>query len=242
MVNPVPGFNVSTQFHARGARWSCSKNSKGEGVHTGADIAAAVGTPVVAARPGVTAHVDYSKTSKAFGSKQLVVRCDDGTEDFYAHMSSRVGAGIRVAAGDRIGAVGKEGTNVTGPHLHFERHRKQGFWKCDNCISPQPSLNFKAEAGAAPAEAGGGLVKLSKLRFGQRGSDSVRRLQRALNNHRLSGGQRLPITGNYLEKTDQEVRLCQQQHGFGNDPPRKSFVGPRQAQHLFASTGDTIAD
>ena len=142
MVNPVPGFEVSTGFHARGDRWSCNKNTAGEGLHTGVDIKAPEGTRVVAARPGVTAHVDYGAAS--FGPKQLAVRCDDGTEDFYAHMSSRVGAGIVVAAGDRIGAVGEEG-NVTGPHLHFERHHEKGFWSCTNAIDPQPSLGFMGD-------------------------------------------------------------------------------------------------
>jgi len=147
-------------------------------------------------------------------------------------MSSRIGAGIEVGAGDRIGAVGEEG-NATRPHLHFERHRQQGSWTCANAINPQPSLDAGASEGG---------VRLSQLRFGQRDSDSVRRLQRRLNSHHVSGGQQLPVTGNYLDRTDEMVRRCQQEHGFGNDPPQKSFVGPRQAQHLFANTGVRIVD
>jgi len=248
MVNPVPGFSVSTAFHARGERWSCARKN-GEGLHTGVDIEAPVGTTVVAARAGVAAHVNYSKKSGAFGLHQLAVRCSDGTEDFYAHMSSRIGDGTKVEAGDPIGTVGKEG-NVSGPHLHLERHREQGFWSCENAIDPRPSLGTAAAAAVVAAAAGAQLraaapakvVRLSRLRFGQRDSDSVRRLQRALNAHQVSGGQQLPVTGNYLDRTDEVVRLCQRQHGFGSDPPQKSFIDPRQAQHLFANAGLQIVD
>jgi hypothetical protein len=86
-----------------------------------------------------------------------------------------------------------------------------------------------------------GKVYLSKLKYGQKDSDSVKRLQHALNPHHLEGGQTLPVTGNYLEQTDQEVRLCQKQHGFGNDDKYKSFVGPDQAKHLF-KCGCTIVN
>jgi hypothetical protein len=78
------------------------------------------------------------------------------------------------------------------------------------------------------------IVYLEKLHYGQRDSDSVKALQAALNAHHLAppGNITLPVTGNYLEKTDQVVRACQVQHGFGNDPVKGSFVGSKQAQHL----------
>lgn len=87
-----------------------------------------------------------------------------------------------------------------------------------------------------------GDVYLSKLKYGQEDSDSVKRLQAALNAHPLSGGEELPITGNYYNETDEEVRLCQQQHGYGNDPVGESYVGKGQADHLFAGTGCNIID
>jgi hypothetical protein len=85
-----------------------------------------------------------------------------------------------------------------------------------------------------------GDVYLSKLIYGQEDSDSVSRLQVALNGHKLEGGSNLPITGNYFDQTDHEVRLCQQQHGFGDDPVGASSVGPSQADHLFAGTGNNV--
>jgi hypothetical protein len=81
-------------------------------------------------------------------------------------------------------------------------------------------------------------VTLSKLKYGTRGDESVKHLQSVLNGHSLEGGQTLPLTGNYLDETDEEVRLCQAQHGHiwnegAPDRPKRSYVGPGQAGHLF---------
>lgn len=87
-----------------------------------------------------------------------------------------------------------------------------------------------------------GDVYLSKLTFGQEDSDSVKRLQLHLNDHPLEDGEELPITGNYGEQTDEEVRLCQGQHGFGSDPVGGSSVGPSQAAHLFTGCACVVID
>jgi hypothetical protein len=87
-----------------------------------------------------------------------------------------------------------------------------------------------------------GEVYLEKLKFGQEDSDSVRRLQLHLNDHPLEDGEELPITGNYGEQTDEEVRLCQAQHGFGSDPVGSSSVGPNQAAHLFTNCDCIVID
>ena len=79
-------------------------------------------------------------------------------------------------------------------------------------------------------------VYLDKLHYGQTDSDSVYWLQTVLNGHTLEGGQELPLSGNYLAETDEEVRLCQAQHGYGDDPVNGSSVGPKQADHLFSDS------
>ena len=137
MVVPVPSSpTVDTPYGRRGSHWSCDRESHGDGIHTGADFAAAVGTTVVAARPGTLVHCSHGS---AFGGHQVEVRCADGTRDFYAHMCQRRGEGP-VQAGDKVGEVGTEG-NVTGPHLHFERHATTaGGWSCSVVRDPQPSL------------------------------------------------------------------------------------------------------
>lgn len=149
MVNPVPGFRVTTPFGIRGRHWSCQRDASGHGIHTGADWAAPAGTTVVAARPGVARWVNYGA---AFGSWQLAVQNPDGTADFYAHMTSRAANGTTVRAGQRIGTVGASG-NATGPHLHFERHRTHAGWSCTNITNPQPSIDWEEDWLAMATEA-----------------------------------------------------------------------------------------
>jgi Peptidase family M23 len=88
------------------------------GQHRGIDIAGEVGAPVVAAVGGEV------RFAGAAGSSGLTVsiRTDDGRFDTsYLHLSSTaVGEGDRVAAGDRVGAVGTSGArSAAAPHLHF---------------------------------------------------------------------------------------------------------------------------
>ena len=87
------------------------------GQHRGIDIAAAVGTTVVAAAGGEV------RFAGAAGSSGLTisVRTGDGYDTSYLHLSSlAVRAGAHVSGGDRIGAVGTTGVrSATAPHLHF---------------------------------------------------------------------------------------------------------------------------
>lgn len=226
MVNPVPGYSVSTAFKKTGSHWaSC-------GWHTGQDYAAPEGQTIVAARGGVCFHVNYGSS---FGNHQFVIEPGDGTEDFYAHCRTRPPIGATFGIGEAIAEVGQEG-NATGPHLHFERHPTMGQWNCGNMADPMQSHN--AAGGTAPPTTGspyaGGDVWQDKLKYGQMDSDSVRRLQYQLNGVSLTGGQELPITGNYLDQTDHEVRLWQEQIcGDTPDPAGASFLGPNQTARMF---------
>ena len=227
MVNPVPGYKVSTPYRRTGSHWTAC------GWHTGQDYAAPDGARVVAARAGVVAHVNYGS---AFGDRQFAIRPGDGTEDFYAHTSTRPAAGTRVAAGADIARVSSRG-NATGPHLHFERHSTLS-WSCGAMADPMLSHNAPASGGSSPYPTPTSkTVYLSKLRYGQKDSDSVWYLQRALD---------MPAelwTGNYLTLTDESVRSCQAKHVPPADPPNRSNVGPKQAAHLWpASTGIRVVD
>ena len=96
----------------------------------------------MAARPGTVHHCNHGS---AFGSHQIEITPGDGTRDFYAHMRSRVADGTKVDAGDKVGEIGSEG-NVSGPHLHFERHKvATGGWSCSIVVNPQPSIDYKDE-------------------------------------------------------------------------------------------------
>ena len=83
--------------------------------HTGTDFAGAVGTPVGAAARGVVALVaDFYLAGRA-----VYLDHGAGLVTGYFHLSrAHVAEGDTVAAGQRIGAVGRTG-RVTGPHLHW---------------------------------------------------------------------------------------------------------------------------
>jgi hypothetical protein len=153
-MHPVPGYGVTTPYGKRGSYWSCDRDAAGNGIHTGVDIASPTGAKVVAARPGKAV---YSSHGASFGYHQLDIVCDDGTRDFYAHMTTRtVDNGSRVDAGQAVGKVGAEG-NVSGPHLHFERHATTyGGWSCSVVRDPAPSINYQPAAGSGGSGAGAG--------------------------------------------------------------------------------------
>lgn len=86
--------------------------------HSGIDLAAPEGTPVAALWAGEVIGAD-SVGAGSLG-KYVTVTCENGLEIRCAHMSAlSVQVGDRVAAGDRLGAVGHTG-RATGPHLHLE--------------------------------------------------------------------------------------------------------------------------
>lgn len=87
--------------------------------HSGIDLAAARGTPVLATLPG-TVTVIVSPTGYGL---HVVIDHGGGLSSLYGHLDTVVVAsGDLVAAGQVIGTVGSTG-NATGPHLHFEIRR-----------------------------------------------------------------------------------------------------------------------
>jgi murein DD-endopeptidase MepM/ murein hydrolase activator NlpD len=86
-------------------------------VHQGIDIAAPIGTPILAAASGV---VDYASWNDGGYGNMIDIRHADGTITRYAHMNELyVKEGQTVSQGQTIGAMGSTGFS-TGPHLHFE--------------------------------------------------------------------------------------------------------------------------
>lgn len=85
-------------------------------MHTGIDIGAPLGTPVVSARAGTVIAADWE------GGYGKLVRVDhgDGLTTSYSHLSQiAVRVGQQLYPGDLIGYVGNTGFS-TGPHLLFE--------------------------------------------------------------------------------------------------------------------------
>ena len=138
MVNPVPGFKVTTPYKRKGKWWKACPTIG----HTGIDYAAPKGTKVVAARPGTVRWVNFGK---AFGNSVLVVTSSGKTGDHYAHLSTRVPNGTKVKAGDKIGTVGATGTGALGNHLHFERlNLRNGIgWSCAKIQNPAKSIAYR---------------------------------------------------------------------------------------------------
>lgn len=101
-----------------------------ENTHTGVDLGADRGTPVLAAGTGEVVWTGYGlyrgipDTTDPYGLA-VAIRHDFGYAgkvlySVYAHLqSTSTWLGQRVETGDRIGTVGETG-HTSGPHLHFE--------------------------------------------------------------------------------------------------------------------------
>jgi len=97
-----------------------SKYKKSQGLHgyNAVDLAAPLGTPVLASASG---DIIISRTGWNGGyGNYVVISHSNGTQTVYAHNSKNiVYAGQSVVQGQVIGYVGSTGRS-TGPHVHFE--------------------------------------------------------------------------------------------------------------------------
>ncbi len=88
-------------------------------MHSGIDIAAPIGTPIVAAAPGV---ITYARWNDGGYGNLVEVTHADGSQTLYAHNNRiLVREGQQVEQGQQISEMGSTGFS-TGPHLHFEIH------------------------------------------------------------------------------------------------------------------------
>lgn len=106
-------------------------------LHTGTDLGAPLGTPVLAAEAGNVALANY------WGGYGLTVVLDHSKftrQTLYAHLSEAfVQPGEWVEQGTVIGRVGSTG-NSTGPHLHFEtRQLTQEGW-----VATDPGMQLES--------------------------------------------------------------------------------------------------
>ncbi len=108
----VPVFgNITSEF---GSRIHPILNN--EQFHTGIDISAPTGTPVLPVQPG---WITFSGEKSGYG-QVVEIDHDDGTQSVYAHLSQRrVEKGDRIREGEFVGLSGDTGRS-TGPHLHLE--------------------------------------------------------------------------------------------------------------------------
>ena len=114
LLFPLPGGSCT---RTSGYGWRTDPmGGGGTDFHLGHDLAAATGTPVLAAADGV---VRVAGKHASYGNYLRILHAD-GDETLYAHMQYLfVSTGAVVTAGQVLGVVGETG-NATGPHLHFE--------------------------------------------------------------------------------------------------------------------------
>ncbi|RHW28299.1 hypothetical protein D0Z08_04800 [Nocardioides immobilis] len=143
VVYPVPASLVGTDnhnWHETGPYWSRW--------HAGTDYSVSCSTPVYAAHAGT---IEIDTTQKPWAGPWLVkVSTGPGSlTTWYAHMQEvTVSRGQRVAAGQQIGEVGQEG-NVSGCHLHFEVHERNGSIYGSDNVDPSTWLAEHIQKAAA---------------------------------------------------------------------------------------------
>ena len=100
--------------------WRYSQRRGAWRMHTGVDLAADEGTPVLAASAG---RVLLVESISGYGTTVLLDH-GAGWQTLYAHLlSTSVATGQRLNQGEVLGAVGMTGS-ASGPHLHFELRRR----------------------------------------------------------------------------------------------------------------------
>lgn len=136
--SPVPVGRLSSRFSFRRKHPITGRVQP----HLGIDLAAPIGTPVMAAADG---RVRFLGTRGGFG-KQVILEHNGGYRTYYGHLS-RFKKGIRkgrqVKQKEIIGYVGSTGVS-TGPHLDY-RVQHLGVYKNPFSIEFQPKSVLRGE-------------------------------------------------------------------------------------------------
>lgn len=113
LMFPLPIPSVITSAFG----WRIHPISGSLSFHSGLDIGAPMGTPVLAAISGRVVAADYMG---GYGLAVVVENQSKHQRNLYGHLSGiAVQPGMQIAQGSVLGWVGSTG-NSTGPHLHFE--------------------------------------------------------------------------------------------------------------------------
>ncbi len=124
---PIGGSKDNAGLYSGTTSWTSISSSYGSRIHpitgqmsfhSGIDIPASEGTPIIATRSGTVKIATYNSS---YGN-YVEIDHGDGSSSRYAHMlnnSIAVSVGQSVVQGQMIGKVGTTGSS-TGNHLHFE--------------------------------------------------------------------------------------------------------------------------
>jgi murein DD-endopeptidase MepM/ murein hydrolase activator NlpD len=117
---PLASVRITQYFGNTAFATANSQVYNGHG-HNAIDLAANIGTPLLAARDGIvvgTGNTDATCAGASYG-KWVFIKHNDGLSTLYAHLSViQVTKGQSVTQGETIGLSGQTGY-ATGPHLHF---------------------------------------------------------------------------------------------------------------------------
>jgi len=133
--SPLPGAKLTQAFGPSSEVLEPSGTLNGVNYahfHNGIDLAAPLGTAVLAAASGTITYAGRQSD----GAVVVKIRHDNGYTSLYAHLdpSLPVAVGQQVSAGQTIGRVGLTGV-TTGPHLHFGLYSGGG-----TAVDPSSSL------------------------------------------------------------------------------------------------------
>jgi murein DD-endopeptidase MepM/ murein hydrolase activator NlpD len=131
LLNPAP---MTSRFG-----WRTHPLTGSRRFHSGIDIGAPAGTPVVATGSGTVVSAGWNG---GYG-KAIVIQHNDTQQTLYGHLSEiSVQAGQEIAQGTVIGLVGSTG-NSTGPHLHYEsRVPNADGWVA---VDPTPEIQYAVD-------------------------------------------------------------------------------------------------
>lgn len=135
---PLQNIFVTQEF----GKTVAAKRLYVSGTHNGVDFRASIGTPVLAAAPGLvkgTGDTDTACRGASYG-KWVLIEHSNGLSTIYGHLSLiKTATGRTVTTGETIGYSGQTGYS-TGPHLHLSVVATQGLRLA--------TYNFKSCAGA----------------------------------------------------------------------------------------------
>ena len=132
LTNPAP---ITSRFG-----WRTHPLTGSRRFHSGLDIGAPSGSPVVATGAGTVISAGWNG---GYG-KAIIIQHSDTQQTLYGHLSEiSVQAGQTIAQGTVIGLVGSTG-NSTGPHLHFESRMPNvaGTW---SAVDPTQEIKYAVD-------------------------------------------------------------------------------------------------
>jgi murein DD-endopeptidase MepM/ murein hydrolase activator NlpD len=132
LTNPAP---ITSRFG-----WRTHPLTGNRRFHSGLDIGAPSGSPVVATGAGTVISAGWNG---GYG-KAVIIQHSDTQQTLYGHLSEvSVQAGQTIAQGTVLGLVGSTG-NSTGPHLHFESRMPTaaGVW---SAVDPSQEIQYAVD-------------------------------------------------------------------------------------------------